>query len=238
MAGLLGFISGRGIPAERRHPDGTCVWAFFSSDLMLNAAPHPCTISMTGTGESAPNCRAGRERQKLSDHACRGILPTAQCWPIADIAELSHARRYWGWLMRYALIATATFLLGLATGLAFANPPKWALSLIDSAYSDQCESGAPFGVRRGMSRRDVLRSFGMLTADFRSDWYIVDEALGLPPDAIPSPLWRPGRLPANLMHAEQWRTLRRGYGPGFEMIISFDADRVTCADVQYEILLP
>lgn len=66
MAGLLGFISGRGIPAQRRLPDGTCVWAFFSSDLMLNAAPHPCTISMTGTGELEPSTRVGRKRQQLS----------------------------------------------------------------------------------------------------------------------------------------------------------------------------
>lgn len=135
--------------------------------------------------------------------------------------------------------AVGSVILGSLIGATLCDPPKWALSIIDSTfYRDQCASGGFYGVRRGMSRRDVQMVFGMGRSDFRTEWYIVDETLGLPPDRLVAPVWRASVLPQRLMEADQWRALRKGYGPGFEMIVSFENDEVVCADVRYEVLLP
>jgi hypothetical protein len=142
-------------------------------------------------------------------------------------------------LTKTVLVAVCVFLLGSIIGAILRDPPKWALSVIDSSfYQDQCASGSFYGVRRGMTRRDVQIAFGMGQPDFRTDWYIVDESLGLPPDQLIAPVWTASVLPRHLMEANRWRALRKGYGPGFEMIVSFEGDEVVCADARYEVLLP
>jgi hypothetical protein len=88
-----------------------------------------------------------------------------------------------GLLSVVALLAMG-LVVGLFIGSAVSRPPKLAVALARSAYADPCRSGELYGVRRDMTRREVLRSFGMLDTDFESSWYIEDETAGLPPDQI------------------------------------------------------
>jgi len=126
-------------------------------------------------------------------------------------------------------------LVGGLVGASVSRPPKLAVALVASAYADACRIGELFGIRRGMTRREVLRSFGMLDTDFESHWYVRDDAVGLPADQIEAPMWPAGRLPDRLMQAPEWRAVRAGYAAGFEMVITFGDDLVTCADLEIEI---
>lgn len=136
---------------------------------------------------------------------------------------------------RWWIGSVVGLLIGIFATALLTDPPKLLMSTIDGFFSDQCQSGEIQGVRLGMSRREVLRSFGMLNSDSRSRWYVVDEALGLPPDAIEAPMWPAGRLPDRLMNADRWEVVRAGHATGFEVAISFENDRVVCADAEYEV---
>lgn len=133
------------------------------------------------------------------------------------------------------VVALVTCFITAQTCMFLTRPPRWILESIDSRYSDQCLSAERFGIRPGMSRREVLMRFGMQDAGNRSDWYIRDAALGLPPDALFAPVWPVGRLPDRLETASDWTLIRAGYDLGYDMHIHFEQDRVQCADVVYHV---
>lgn len=138
-----------------------------------------------------------------------------------------------------SLLPTGTLIL-LAVFAAFlfltaSRPPKWAYAAYDSIQTDQCSGGFMFGIRKGMTRDQVLHAIGRMDGDFPVDWYIADQELALPPDGVFYPVWPPGKLPVRFADAEQWVLHRAGFAAGFDLTINFsESNTVTCAELDID----
>lgn len=133
------------------------------------------------------------------------------------------------------VVAVVTFIFTMQLSEFLHEPPRLIFGVFDNLYSNQCRSAEWFGVTPGMSRRDVVRHFRRRHLETGSDWYIEDDRLGLPPDALAAPVWPMGRLPDYLETARDWTLLRAGYSSDFKMNIHFEGDRVQCADVEVHV---